>query len=136
MTGEQTNEAETLALEALGWVLADDARAERLLALTGLTPEGVRTRVQERDFLAAVLRFLENHEPDLVACAELDPPRFQAETLALLQRRLAEKGALPRACIASGHNHHSMAVHLGAKGDTRLADEILSFVADCAGAGA
>jgi hypothetical protein len=50
-------------------VLADDARAERLLALTGLTPAGLRARVGERDFLAAVLRFLENHEPDLIACA-------------------------------------------------------------------
>jgi hypothetical protein len=69
MTGEQTNDGETLALGALGWVLADDARAERLLALTGLTPAGLRARVGERDFLAAVLRFLENHEPDLIACA-------------------------------------------------------------------
>jgi hypothetical protein len=69
MTGEQTNDGETLALGALGWVLADDAGAERLLALTGLTPAGLRARVGERDFLAAVLRFLENHEPDLIACA-------------------------------------------------------------------
>ncbi|WP_431192151.1 DUF3572 family protein [Qipengyuania citrea] len=29
---------EVLALEALGWALADDKRAERLLSLTGLTP--------------------------------------------------------------------------------------------------
>jgi hypothetical protein len=69
MRADQTNEAETLALGALGWVLADDARAERLLALTGLSPEGLRARVRERDVLAAVLRFLENHEPDLLACA-------------------------------------------------------------------
>jgi hypothetical protein len=67
---DQTNDAETLALGALGWVLADDARAERLLALTGLNPETLRARVQERSFQAAVLLFLENHEPDLVACAE------------------------------------------------------------------
>ena len=66
---DQTNDGETLALAALGWVLAEDARAARLLALTGLTPEGLRARVQEREFLAAVLRFLENHEPDLIACA-------------------------------------------------------------------
>ena len=70
MVEDHTNERETLALEALGWVLAEDARAERLLALTGLTPEGLREWVQDRDFLAAVLRFLENHEPDLIACAE------------------------------------------------------------------
>ena len=69
MRADQTNDGETLALGALGWVLADEARAERLLALTGLTPEGLRARVQDREFLAAVLLFLENHEPDLVACA-------------------------------------------------------------------
>ena len=69
MHNDQTNDGETLALGALGWVLADETRAARLLALTGLTPEGLRGRVQDRDFLAAVLLFLENHEPDLVACA-------------------------------------------------------------------
>ena len=31
-----------LALEALGWALADEKRAERLLSLTGLTPERLR----------------------------------------------------------------------------------------------
>ena len=71
--------------------------------------------------------------PLFVACAEFDPPRFQAETLALLQRRLAEKGAMPRAYIASGHNHYSTAVHLGGSADTRLSDEILAFVAGCSG---
>ena len=68
-SADHTNDGETLALGALGWVLAEEARAARLLALTGLTPETLRDRVQDRDFLAAVLRFLENHEPDLIACA-------------------------------------------------------------------
>src|SRR5687768_3750162 len=62
--------AETLALSALGWTLQDDNRASRFLALTGLTPETLRARVGDRDFLAAAVRFLEGHEPDLVACAE------------------------------------------------------------------
>jgi hypothetical protein len=70
MRTQQTNDGETLALGALGWVLASEVRAERLLALTGLTPEGLRARVQDRDFLAAVLRFIETHEPDLIACAD------------------------------------------------------------------
>ena len=52
MRNQQTNDGETLALGALGWVLAEEARAERLLALTGLTPESLRARVQERGFLA------------------------------------------------------------------------------------
>jgi hypothetical protein len=69
MTHEQTNDDEALALGALGWTLSEDKRAARLLALTGITPELLRERLDDRDFLAAVLRFLEAHEPDLIACA-------------------------------------------------------------------
>lgn len=69
MTDDQTND-EALALQALGWTLGDDARAERFLALTGLTPETLRRAVGDRATLAATLRFLEAHEPDLIACAD------------------------------------------------------------------
>ena len=70
MQGNQTND-EAMALGALSWVLGDDARAERFLALTGLTPEDLRERIDEREMLAAVLRFLEAHEPDLLAAADM-----------------------------------------------------------------
>jgi len=70
MIGEQTNDAEAVALRALGWMLGEDARAVRFLSLTGLTPEALRTRIGEPELLAAILRFLEAHEPDLIACAE------------------------------------------------------------------
>ena len=70
MDVQETNDAEAIALRALGWTLGDDSRASRLLALTGLTPETLRDRIGEPDLLAAVLRFLEAHEPDLLACAE------------------------------------------------------------------
>ncbi len=69
MSGKQTIDDEALALSALGWALAEDARAERFLALTGLTPDTLRAALGERSTLAAVLRFLEAHEPDLIACA-------------------------------------------------------------------
>jgi len=62
-------DASTLALLALGWALSDEKRAERLLALTGLTPDILRGAVNERGTQAAILRFLENHEPDLIACS-------------------------------------------------------------------
>jgi acetyl esterase/lipase len=65
--------------------------------------------------------------PLFLACAEFDPPRFQAEFLGLLQDRLHRHGTMPRACILSGHNHYSMAMHLGTA-DRRLADEIYTFV--------
>ena len=69
MKPDQTNDDEALALGALRWTLSEDVRATRLIALTGLTPTGMRERLDDRDFLAAVLRFLEGHEPDLIACA-------------------------------------------------------------------
>jgi adenine/guanine phosphoribosyltransferase-like PRPP-binding protein len=70
MTIPDTNDPEALALSALGWALSEQSRAERLLALTGLTPGDLRERLGDRTLLAAVLGFLEAHEPDLVACAE------------------------------------------------------------------
>lgn len=38
---DRTNEQDvtTAAIMALGWVLADDARAQRFLALTGFSPD-------------------------------------------------------------------------------------------------
>ena len=69
MKADQTNDEEALALGALGWTLSEDARAQRLVALTGLTPAGMRERLEDRGFLAETLRFLEGHEPDLLACA-------------------------------------------------------------------
>lgn len=69
-TGHDPHDADALALKALGWVLTEDDRAERLLALTGLTPEILRERLTERAVLAAVLDFLANHEPDLLLAAD------------------------------------------------------------------
>ena len=87
MRDEETND-EALALCALGWTLGDDARAGRLLALTGLDAGALRERLGEPDLLAAVLRFLEAHEPDLLACAE----HLQIPPLRLVEtRRRLEK---------------------------------------------
>ena len=66
---EINTDPETLALSALGWALGDAARARRLLDLTGLSPDDLRTRATDPAVLAALLGFLAAHEPDLVACA-------------------------------------------------------------------
>lgn len=77
---------EALALHALGWILADEPRAERLLGMTGLTPDALRASLGQRATLAAILSFLTAHEPDLVACAAaLD---ISPEELAAAARRL------------------------------------------------
>ena len=72
MRRDDTNptDPETLALSALGWTLSDEARAQRLLALTGLDPAALRARLGEAGLLASVLVFLEAHEPDLLSAAE------------------------------------------------------------------
>lgn len=76
-------ESESLALSALVWVLQDEDRAQRLLALTGLTADDLRQRAGERGLLAAVLGFLEAHEPDLLACARA----IETTPLALVEAR-------------------------------------------------
>lgn len=60
---------EIVALRALAWILSDDVRAERLLALTGLAADELRTRAGDATVLAATMDFLCSHEPDLIACA-------------------------------------------------------------------
>ncbi|TCM19731.1 acetyl esterase/lipase [Novosphingobium sp. PhB165] len=114
---------------------ADLVRGAALLSgLYGVTP------LDERDMLyygpqdcyglrMPLSAVMETRLPLLLACAEFDPPRFQAEWASLLQARLGRHGHLPRAHYASGHNHYSMAMHLGTS-DHRLSDELLSFFAD------
>ena len=75
MRPQETNEdaqalAQELALRALVWTLGEPDRAQRLLDTTGLDPADLRARAGEPAVLGAVIGFLCNHEPDLVACAE------------------------------------------------------------------
>jgi hypothetical protein len=58
-----------IALRALVWTLGEQDRAQRLLDTTGLDPADLRERAGEPAVLSAVLGFLENYEPDLIACA-------------------------------------------------------------------
>lgn len=51
-------------------MLGDGARADRLLALTGLTPDALRDGLGDPAVLGAVLEFLATYEPDLLAAAE------------------------------------------------------------------
>jgi Protein of unknown function (DUF3572) len=70
MRAHSTNDAETLALSALAATLTDERRAQRFLALSGIDTDDLRRRASERSLLAALLRFLEAHEPDLIDVAE------------------------------------------------------------------
>ena len=80
------DQAQTLALMALGWTLSDGARADRLLALTGLDSDMLRDGLGNAAVLGAVLGFLADHEPDLVDCAQelgVDPADLIAAREAL-----------------------------------------------------
>ena len=75
-----------MSLMALAWTLRDQDRADRLLALTGLTPQMLRDGVDDPVVLVAVCDFLAAYEADLVAAAsELDiaPERIVAAREAL-----------------------------------------------------
>lgn len=52
------DEAETLALEALGWLAGEDDRLGVFLGAAGLTAADLRGRAGDPDLLAAVLDFL------------------------------------------------------------------------------
>jgi hypothetical protein len=79
-------DAHALALHALATAVSDERRGRRFLDLTGIGTDELRARVADPALLAALLRFLEAHEPDLVAVAEemgTEPDRLVAARRAL-----------------------------------------------------
>lgn len=64
------NDPYALALSALAATLTDERRAQRFLDVTGIGTDELRERASDPSLLAAVLAFLEAHEPDLIAVAE------------------------------------------------------------------
>jgi len=70
MLSQPPNDAHVLALNALAATLADQRLADRFLSLSGFSAPDLKQRAGEPAFLAEFLRFLEGHEPDLVAIAE------------------------------------------------------------------
>jgi hypothetical protein len=69
MRAHSTNDAEALALSALAATLSDERRAQRFLNLSGIDTDDLRRRASEPSLFAALLRFLEAHEPDLIDVA-------------------------------------------------------------------
>ncbi|HEX6218213.1 MAG TPA: DUF3572 family protein [Sphingomicrobium sp.] len=86
MQPEEPNDAHVLALNALAATLADQRLAERFVSLSGFTAPDLKHRAGDPAFLAEFVRFLEAHEPDLIAIAgriKVEPNRLVAarETL-------------------------------------------------------
>jgi Protein of unknown function (DUF3572) len=75
-----------IALNALVWIVSDEARADRLLELTGLSPDDLRNGLGQPAMLANLLGYLTQYEPDLIAFAEdggIDPASISAAYVAL-----------------------------------------------------
>lgn len=64
------NDPVALALAALAATISDERRAQRFIDLTGIGTDELRRRAGEPELLAALLRFLEAHEPDLLSVSE------------------------------------------------------------------
>jgi hypothetical protein len=62
-------DAEAVALQAVAWIVADDAVRDRFVALTGCGADELRLRLAQPAFLGAVLDFLLGNEADVIAFA-------------------------------------------------------------------
>ena len=61
--------AEAVAIEALGWLAGEPERLERFVALCGLGPDNLRQAAAAPGFLAAILDYLAANESLLIAFA-------------------------------------------------------------------
>jgi hypothetical protein len=68
-SGLDRDSAATLALQALAYIMSEEALRDRFLDLSGVSPNDLRHGLESDAVLAAILAFLASHEPDLVACA-------------------------------------------------------------------
>lgn len=63
-------EAEAVAVRALGFIAADPELLPRFLAITGIEASSIRRAAREPGFMAGVLQFILAHEPTLMRFAE------------------------------------------------------------------
>ncbi|MFN3670320.1 MAG: DUF3572 domain-containing protein [Bosea sp. (in: a-proteobacteria)] len=85
-THQTVEEAEALALRALGFLASDPSRLEGFLAETGLGPANLRAAAQEPGFLASVLEHVAGSDSLLLELAgnlSLNPERIAAARLLL-----------------------------------------------------
>ncbi|HEY4070058.1 MAG TPA: DUF3572 family protein [Sphingomicrobium sp.] len=70
MLHDTPTDPQAIALAALATTLGDARRAQRFIDLTGIGTDELRARADEPALLAALIRFLEAHEPDLVVVSQ------------------------------------------------------------------
>lgn len=80
-------DAETVALKAIGFIVGDADLLPRFVDLTGCDADGLRARLSDRTFLAAVLDFILGDEATTLRFAEHEA--IAPETPMLARSRLA-----------------------------------------------
>ncbi|CUW37160.1 conserved protein of unknown function [Magnetospirillum sp. XM-1] len=63
-------DAETVALQAVAWIVADDEMRDRFIAVTGCSGDDLRQRIDQSAFLGSVLDFVLSDERSLLDFAE------------------------------------------------------------------
>ena len=64
-------DAATVALQAVAHIAGDEGLLDRFIALSGCDADSLRQRLNDPAFLSAVLDFLLQHEPDLLAFCDV-----------------------------------------------------------------
>jgi Protein of unknown function (DUF3572) len=80
----QLEAAQTLALQALGWIASDDEVFPVFLTATGANLGELRARAADPEFLAAVLDFLMQDDRWVVAFCDAEGHPYTAPQLARL----------------------------------------------------
>ena len=90
-TSQSAANAEVIALNCLGFLAEDGKRLGRFLALSGISPQSLRTQAGEPSFLAGVLDYVLADEKLLVAFSETQG--LKPEAVMAVRRQLP--GATP-----------------------------------------
>ena len=85
------NDPVALGLAALAATLGDGRRAQRFLDLTGIGTDELRAKAADPRLLAALIAFLEAHEPDLIEVSEA----VGVDPAALTEARRELEGGAP-----------------------------------------
>lgn len=72
------DEAETMALKALGWIVSADEERDAFLSASGLSPQDLMRRAGEPEVLLAVMDFLLSEDRRVIAFCDAAGLRYDA----------------------------------------------------------
>ncbi len=78
---------EAIAIQGLHFIASDDDRLQRFMALTGITPDGIRDAASEPGFALSVLDFIGQDDETVLAFAAVNGLR--PEDVMMAREKLA-----------------------------------------------